>query len=158
MAGPRVHRGRLLAGDGPGSAVHAGAFLRKRQVVLDEALLASPKELARVLIHELYHFVWPRLSNACRCSYEDLVAAEIRGGASGELGWSSEWRKELLTVQDRRTRSRRWREYVCESFCDTAAWLFGAGGRHKECTLPVARRRQRKAWFRTARELQSTRM
>jgi len=35
-------------------------------MVLDSELLSSPGELARILIHELYHFVWWRLDNATR--------------------------------------------------------------------------------------------
>jgi hypothetical protein len=149
----RAWRGKLLTGEGPGAAVHAGAFIRKGEIVLDAALLAQPKEAGRILIHELYHFVWTRLSNAARLSYEALVAEEIRGGASGELGWSSEWRKNALVARDLRTRSRRWREYVCESFCDTAAWLSAGASRHEEFTLPSIPRRRRRAWFRHPGEL-----
>jgi hypothetical protein len=149
----RAWRGKLLTGEGPGTAVHAGAFLRRREIVLDAALLATPKEAGRILIHELYHFVWTRLGNAARHSYEALVADEIRSGAKGELGWSSEWRKDALAARDVRSRSRRWREYVCESFCDTAAWLSTGRGRHEEFTLPQIPRRRRRAWFRQTGEL-----
>ena len=146
-------RGKLLTGEGPGTEVHAGAFIRKGEIVLDAVLLGKPKEAGRILIHELYHFVWTRLSNAARRSYEALLADEIRGGASGELGWSSEWRKSALTARDVQVRSRRWREYVCESFCDTAAWLSAGRGRHEEFTLPAIPRQRRRAWFRHAGEL-----
>jgi hypothetical protein len=149
----RAWRGKLLTGEGPGTAVHAGAFLRKREIVLDAALLAQPKEAGRILIHEIYHFVWTRLSNAARRSYEVLLSDEIRAGASGELGWSAEWRKNALAPRDVRTRSRRWREYVCESFCDTAAWISAGGGRHGEFTLPSIPRRRRRAWFHQTEEL-----
>ena len=142
LAGPRAHRGRLGSGEGPGTEVHAGAFLRKREIVLDTALLADPVELGRILTHELYHFVWVRLGNRERRSYEELVAAECRRRVRGELGWSSQWRKESATARDRRERTRRWREYVCESFCDTAAWLFREAGRHPEFTLDPASRRR----------------
>ena len=150
---PRAWRGKLLTGEGCGTAVHAASFIRKGEIVLDTALLAKPKEAGRILIHELYHFVWARLSNAARRSYESQVADEIRGGAGGELGWSSEWRKNALDARDVQTRSKRWREYVCESFCDTAAWLFAGGSRHEEFTLPPISRRRRRAWFRHAGEL-----
>lgn len=149
----RAWRGKLLTGEGPGTPVHAGAFLRKGEIVLDAVLLAKPKEAGRILIHELYHFVWTRLSNAARRSYETLVAEEIRGGARGELGWSSEWRKNALTPRDVRARSRRWREYVCESFCDTAAWLSAGPNRHEEFTLSSISRKRRRAWFRHAEGL-----
>lgn len=149
----RACRGKLLRGEGPGVAVHAGTFLRQRRIVLDASLLATPGELARILIHELCHFVWWRLDNSSRRSYEELVEGEIRQGASGELGWSAEWRKRALTVPDRRARTRRWREYVAESFCDTAAWLYSGSRRHVEVTLAAPFRRQRRAWFRHAQKL-----
>ena len=149
----RAFRGKLLTGDGPGVAVHAGTFLRKRRIVLDASLLASPGELARILIHELCHFVWWRLDNSSRRSYEALVEGEMRQGAGGELGWSAEWRKQVLTVPDRRARTRRWREYVAESFCDTAAWLYSGSRRHVEVTLAAPFRRQRRVWFRRLQKL-----
>jgi hypothetical protein len=149
----RAWRGKLLTGEGPGTAVHAGAFIRKREIVLDAALLATPKEAGRILIHEFYHFVWTRLGNAARLSFEALLANEIRGGAKGELGWSAEWRKNALAARDVRTRSRRWREYACESFCDTAAWLSAGGSRHEEFTLPQISRKRRRAWFLHSEEL-----
>ncbi|HSW50181.1 MAG TPA: hypothetical protein VLH09_08400 [Bryobacteraceae bacterium] len=146
MPDPRAHRGRVMSGEGPGAPVHAGSFLRKREIVLDTALLASPAELLRILTHEVYHFVWLRLGNPARASYENLVAEEIRRGARGELGWSSEVRKRALTAHDRKARTRRWRQYACESFCDTASWLVG-GGRHPEFTLARSWRLRRRAWF-----------
>lgn len=145
----RALRGRLISGGEQGVEVHAGAFLHRRSIVLDEALLEQPSELARILIHELYHFVWRRLGNSTRKSFEDLLAAEIQQRKTGELGDSSERRKAALSRRDVSTRSRRWREYVCESFCDTAAWL-ATGGRHIEFTLDSDARRRRRAWFRYA--------
>ena len=153
LPSPRAHRGRLLAGEGAGSAVHAGAFLERREVVLDAALLASPSELARILVHEVFHFVWVRLGNGTRRSYESLLGEEMRRGARGELGWSAERRKRLLRAADLEGRTRRWREYVCESFCDTAAWLAGGVRRHPEFTLAPSHRRRRREWFRHAEGL-----
>jgi len=121
--------------------------------VLDTTLVASPGELLRILTHEIYHFVWLRLGNPVRASYERLLASEIERGARGELGWSSELRKRRLTPFDRQARTRRWREYVCESFCDTASWLFGGTGRHAEFTLARSWRLRRRAWFRHAEAL-----
>jgi hypothetical protein len=149
----RAHRGKLLSGQGPGVAVHAGTFLRRREIILDAGLLACPGELARILIHELYHFVWLRLDNHTRRSYADLVAEEIRKGARGELGWSAEWRKQVLTAQDRRKGTRRWREYLSESFCDTASWLFSGSRGRDEVTLAAPFRRRRSLWFRHPEKL-----
>ncbi len=148
----RAYRGRLLSGEGPGVPVSAGTFLRKREMVLDSDLLSHPRELARILIHELFHFAWWRLDNPTRRSYEDLVAGEIQQGAGGELGWSAEKRKQTLTVPDRRRRTRRWREYVAESFCDTAAWLFSRSC--AEVTLRAPFRNKRRLWFRSSEKLQ----
>jgi hypothetical protein len=146
---PRLsaRRGRLLSEAEAGTPVHAGAFLRRRELVLDAELLENPPELARILVHELFHFVWLRLGAPTRRSWEALLEAELRGRARGELGWSAQWRKQELVTADRTGRSRRWREYVAESFCDTAAWLQTARRRHEEHTLGRAWRRARRRWF-----------
>jgi hypothetical protein len=123
--------------------VHAAAFPRARRMVFD----CSLAEFRRVFVHELFHFVWLRKGNAARRSYEDLVRAECLAGFPGELGWSAEWRKRALKPRDMETRSRRWREYCCESFCDSAAWLYSGIERHQEFTLAARRRRHRRAWF-----------
>jgi len=136
-------QGRLLWGRRDGVEIHAGSFIRERRIVLDRALRRKPRELERIFAHELAHFAWVRLSNAARLSWEDLLAGEK---ARGELGWSAEWRKRALGPDDRRGRTRRWREYACESFCDSAAWLF-AGGAHGEFTLSRRARRARRLWF-----------
>jgi hypothetical protein len=149
MPALRAHRGRLVSGGREGAEVHAGAFLRKRVIVLDAELLERPRELARIFIHELFHFVWLRLGNPARRSFEELLRAEIRRGARGELGWSAEWRKLKLSTADHRKRTRRWRQYVCESFCDSAAWLLAGTSRHSEFTLGRADRERRRRWFST---------
>jgi hypothetical protein len=139
----RIAFPRDLGHRGP---IHAGAFLRKRRILFETSLARNAAEFARIFVHEIFHFVWLRLGNPRRRAYEDLLAREIREGARGELGWSAEWRKLALSTEDRRRRTRRWREYVCESFCDTAAWLF-SGIRHAEFTLAHRHRRRRQAWF-----------
>jgi len=127
--------------------IHAGAFLRKRQIIFEQALRHDDREFARIFTHEIFHFAWWRLGNARRLSYERLMESEIRSGVPGELGWSAEWRKQALSPGDRTSRNRRWREYVCESFCDSAAWLFSGVSRHPEFTLPLDARKQRRLWF-----------
>ena len=104
-------------------------------------------EFPRIFVHELFHFVWLRQGNAPRWSYEDLLRAEQRAGTRGELGWSAEWRKLALEPRDARARTRRWREYCCESFCDSAAWLYSGVKRHGEFTLSARARQRRRAWF-----------
>jgi len=148
-------RGRLLSGKPRGTSVHAASFLRRRSIVFDAELLEHPGELARIFVHELFHLAWLRLGNPRRRSFEDLVAAEIRRHARGELGWSAERRKLPLAAVDIQGRSRRWREYVCESFCDTAAWLYAGVGRHPEFTLATSLRKRRRRWFRDVWALSS---
>jgi hypothetical protein len=126
-------------------AVHAGAFLRERRISLN----CNASEFPRVFVHELFHFVWLRAGNGARHSFEALLAAERRAGARGELGWSAEWRKLALKAADVRARSRLWRAYCCESFCDTASWLYGGLAGHPEFTLAARFRRLRRAWFAT---------
>jgi hypothetical protein len=137
----RVHAVRGLR-DRRG-AVHAGSFLRERQIALD----CTRAEFPRIFVHEVAHFIWLRLGNAARLRYEELVRAEIAARARGELGWSAEWRKNALDAGDVVGRSRRWREYCCESFCDTAAWVYSGVARHEEFTLGARWRRGRGAWF-----------
>jgi hypothetical protein len=128
--------------------VHGAAFLRRRSIRLD----CTRAEFPRILVHELFHFVWFRAGNPPRHAFEGLLREEWRAGATGELGWSAEWRKDRLTPRDVRTRTRRWREYCCESFCDSAAWLYSGLDRHPEFNLPRHFRQERAAWFRKTLE------
>lgn len=128
--------------------VHAGSDLPRRLILLESELLRHPGELRRIFVHEAYHFVWVRLGNSRRWAYETLLAREFEAGARGELGWSAEGLKRRCTAADRTRRSRRWREYVCESFCDTAAWMYAGLRRHEEWTLAGRFRARRAASFR----------
>lgn len=125
--------------------VHAGSFVRERRI----ALACSAAEFPRIFVHELFHFVWVRAGNPKRRSFERLLGGERHADARGELGWSAEWRQAALTPDDLRGRSRRWREYCCESFCDTAAWLYSGLADHPEFTLQHRFRLARRAWFAT---------
>lgn len=146
---PRLtaHRGKLLSRKPSGQPVYAGCFLRKRKMVLDSELLELPSELSRIFVHEVFHFAWARAGNAVRRSYEELLEAEFQAGAGGELGWSAESRKNALSPDDRSGRTKRWREYSCESFCDTGAWTISGIRRHTEFTLDVPFRPARRAWL-----------
>ena len=134
--------------DNAGGEAHAATDLRQRRMMIEEALMAHPEEFARIFVHELFHFAWLRLGNVKRRYYEGLVAQELRRGVPGELGWSAEWRKQRLNSRDRRERTRKWREYCCESFCDTAAWIYAGVEAHAEFTLARAARARRREWFR----------
>lgn len=124
--------------------VHAGAFLRERRIALN----CAQREFARVFVHEVFHFVWLRLGNPRRQSYKDLVRLELAAGARGELGWSAEWRKSALPEQGGLSaRTRCWHDYCCESFCDSAAWLYSGVKRHEEFTLGRRFQHLRQAWF-----------
>jgi hypothetical protein len=149
---PALHAcgGRLRSGGSRGEEVHAASFLRRREIVLDTALLERSGELARILVHELFHFVWLRAGNPLRVSWGCLLARELDRGVRGELGWSAEQRKGRLTPGDARDRTLRWREYACESFCDSAAWLFSGLRRHDEFTLAKRFCAARRAWLRSA--------
>jgi len=144
----RLEIRRALA-DGRG-AVHAGAFIRARRIAFDAETARDPQEFARVFVHEIFHFAWLRLGNPRRWSYEALLREELGGRARGELGWSAEWRKRALVARDAVERTRRWREYVCESFCDTAAWIFSEVAAHREYTLARRFCARRRAWFEAA--------
>jgi len=129
----------------------AATHIPRRVILLDAGLLDQPGEFERILVHEIFHFAWVRLSNRTRRSWEGVLAAELAGRAPGEIcgeiGWSSEWRKAKLRRADVRGRKPAWRRYVCESFCDTAAWLCAGLRRHDEYTLAAGPRRVRRRWF-----------
>jgi hypothetical protein len=126
----------------------ASTSIPRRVILLDRQVLSRTGEFERILIHEVFHFAWVRLSNANRRSWEQVLQKELRARAAGELGWSAEWRKLTLTLSDAVRRSPKWRRYACESFCDSAAWMFGDLLSHDEFTLAVRRRRARREWFR----------
>ncbi len=129
--------------DMAGNPADAATYIRDRVIVLDRDLAGD--EHQRVLCHELFHFVWVRLGNPRKLAWETLLAAEWHARARGEAGWSAEWRKKKLSPADVSGRTRKWREYCCESFCDTAAWLFASN--ESELTLSRKWREGRKAWF-----------
>ena len=144
-------RRRLYSNRPHGQPVHAGSFIRKRQIVLDQELERQPRELARVLVHELFHFAWVRLGNPLRRSYEALVREEWNKRARGELGWSAESRKlAILKTSLHLADSPSWRDYLCESFCDSAAWIYSGVRRHPEYTLAARHRNRRAEWFKAA--------
>jgi len=160
----------------PRSQLHAASYIPQRYVVLHRSLFRRRVELGRILYHELCHFLWPRLGNSLRKNYAARLRAEFDKGARGELGHSAQWRKEKLLGGQRRgasnpsrdpfgklragrkraacslstTTGRLWREYLCESFCDTGSYvLLGSERRtgHSEYTLSRAAREQRKHWM-----------
>jgi hypothetical protein len=146
--GLRAHRGKLIDGADPrGSEVHAASFVRRREIVFDTALRKNKREFARIFVHELFHFAWVRMANGARLDFERVIETEMDAGARGELGWSAETRKARISRRDRDGRSRAWRDYVCESFCDTAAWVYAAAGSHAEITLSKRFRGARRKWF-----------
>jgi hypothetical protein len=130
---------------GPNSAATS---IPRRLILLDAEVLAHRGEFERILVHELFHFAWVRLSNEKRRSWEQVLREEFTSHTPGELGWSAEWRKARLDRSDARRRTPRWRRYACESFCDTAAWLYAGLRAHDEFTLPASARRPRRTWFR----------
>jgi hypothetical protein len=123
---------------------HAATSIPRRLILLDRGVLTKRGDFERILIHEIFHFAWVRLSNETRRSWENLLASERE---PGELGWSAEWRKLKLKSSDAGQRSPKWKRYARESFCDSAAWLFTGLKDHDEFTLPAPFRRARKAWF-----------
>ncbi len=124
--------------------VHAGAFLRERRIAFN----CTRAEFPRIFVHEVFHFAWLRLGNGRRREFEELAAGEIARRVRGELGWAAESRKRKLKAGDRAARTRCWREYCCESFCDTAAWLYSGLAGHGEFTLANRARGARQHWFR----------
>ncbi len=144
--GLTIANGQLLSGTGRGTEVHAACFLPQRKVTLDTDLIERPRELRRIVAHEVFHFVWWRLGNPRREEWDSILTRERREGARGELGYSADVLKEGLKPADWKRLSLRWRHYRCESFCDSAAWFF-CRGLHSEYTLAPRFRRRRQAFF-----------
>ncbi|MGA7414693.1 MAG: hypothetical protein WBW33_29760 [Bryobacteraceae bacterium] len=151
-------RGKLLSGEiKRGYAVHAASFIRKRAIVLECELLKRKRLLGAILVHELFHFVWVRCGNECRRNYCGLLREEILRKARGELGesaetWKNAWRQAdggQLAIND-----HRWREYVCESFCDTAAWYLSDERQRLPVTLANRWQTKRAKWFEDWLELE----
>lgn len=143
LSGQRILLGRARGLRDKHGPVHGGSFLRERRILFD----CTRAEFPRIFVHEVFHFVWLRLGNPARRSFERLIAREIERGARGELGWAAESRKIGLTRADLRNRTRRWREYCCEGFCDTAAWVYSGVREHPEFTLGTYWRQRRREWF-----------
>jgi hypothetical protein len=133
----------------------AVSYLPERYLVLERALFRRRIEHGRILYHELCHFLWPRLGNQRRRRFQELIRRELRERVRGELGYSSGMRKASLSTAVRKGNSRqalarKQRDYFCESFCDTGAYvLLGSERRanHSEFTLSKAARvRRARAW------------
>lgn len=126
-----AHRGKLLSSDTQrGTPVHAASFIRRREILLETELLTKP-DLSLILVHEIFHFVWARLGNPKRAEYARLLNKE----GPGELGESAAVSKETG------------RDYPCESFCDTAAWLYAPSPNRRHVTLAQRWQVRRRAWF-----------
>lgn len=141
-----AYRGKLLSGtEARGIPVHAASFIRRREIVLEAELLSRRRKLRLITLHEIFHFVWARLGNCNRREYAALLRAEALRHARGELGESSDRQKSLLQAGE--WKATAWNYYVCESFCDTAAWLYAGIRHHKEFTLAARWRERRRSWF-----------
>jgi len=120
-----------------GTPVHAATFIRRREIILETQLTRKPSLLRLITVHEIFHFVWARLGNPARRSYTALLKAEAAARARGELGESSSVKKTPACTPD----------YVCESFCDTAAWLYAGVHHSPDFTLAARWRNFRRSWF-----------
>ena len=116
-----------------------GAAIRRREIHLHSCLRDDPVEHSRILTHELFHFAWPLLGNPRRADWKNLLHNELAANARGELGLSSQWRKDQLP--------KAFNNYACEAFCDTAAALFSTCREHEEYTLANRWRAKREKWF-----------
>lgn len=143
----RTSGGKLLSGPArKGTAVYAASFIRKRKIVLETDLRRHPNLMRRILIHELFHFVWVRMGNSARNSFAQLLAEEQMARARGEIGESADVAKDRLAAAGG-YKDRYWRDYVCESFCDSAAWVCGGLRSYRNCTLAGRFKDRRRKWF-----------
>jgi len=151
-----AHRGtlppQLRNGDRSTQAV---SYVRERVIVLRQRLFRQRWLGQRLFYHELCHFLWPRLGVRARKRFVRHLERERARGLRGELGYSAQYRKSRLPRPGQPGQAA-WREYACESFCDTGAYALAraAGSRQAlrsvEFTLAARRRRARlAAWWRT---------
>ena len=138
-------RGRLLSGSPQfGHPVHAASFIRQRKIVIETQLLGQPELFRFILLHEIFHFVWARLGNGKRAAWTRIIEREREVEAKGELGESASIKKSLRPQPG----TRLWRDYVCESFCDSAAHFYS--GPVHPCKLEHHWKAIRRCWFLTA--------
>ena len=97
-------------------------------------MLRTPRVLERIFVHEVFHFVWSKLGNRLRASYQELVLDEL-GCDARRTRLVRRSMKLQLAKSDLEGRTRRWKDYLCESFCDTAGWLYGSARQYSEMTL-----------------------
>ena len=143
-----AHRGKLLSRAGRGTPVYAATFIRQRRIVLETTLLSTPAVLRFIFAHELFHFAWVRLGNKKRAEYSCLLVHEMEQRARGELGESAAVKKaELRDQPEISPGGPLWRDYVCESFCDSAACIFGEGSVHEGVKLAKTWTVMRRDWF-----------
>jgi hypothetical protein len=136
---------KLLSGvTGRGTPVYAASFIRNREIILESSLLLNEPAFRFIFAHEVFHFLWARMGNKLRQSYDALLRHEYGRRARGELGESSAVKKV-----DCAGSFRCWKDYVCESFCDTGAWLYSGVKECEAFTLAARWRRKREDWFRT---------
>ncbi len=116
--------------------MYAASFIRQRRIVLEASLLSSPTTLRFIFVHEVFHFAWVRVGNRARNDYARLLTNELQHGARGELGESSAVKKAELRLQPEiPSASKLWRDYLCESFCDSAAYMLTGGSVHEGAKL-----------------------
>lgn len=143
-----AHRGKLLSRADRGTPVYAATYIRRRRMVLETSLLADPAALRFIFVHELFHFVWVRLSNRTRDEYSELLTRELARNARGELGESSLVKKaEIRRQPECLPSSALWRDYICESFCDSAACILTGAPVHAGLKLATRWIDIRRDWF-----------
>lgn len=144
-----AYRGKLLSGVADrGTPVHAATYIRERRIVLETSLLSDPSALRFIFVHEVFHFAWVRLGNRKRDEYSQLLLGEIARKARGELGESSAVKKEEIRQKtEGLPQSALWRDYICESFCDSAACIFTGAPVHDGEKLGKAWTAIRRDWF-----------
>lgn len=141
-----AHRGKLLSRADRGTPVYAATYIRRRRMVLESSLLSDPAALRFIFVHELFHFVWVRLGNRTRHEYSDLLSRELARNARGELGESSLVKKAELR-RHLESSSALWRDYICESFCDSAACILTGATVHNGLKLATRWTAIRRDWF-----------
>ncbi len=141
--GQRVVFDTSVKAQGADRTAQAVSYINTRLVVLRRRLFRQHRLGQRLFYHELCHFLWPRLGTPRRRAFDRVLRRELRAGVRGELGYTAALCKQAL---GRRRSGAPWREYVCESFCDTGAYALlratGVASRARSVEFTLGRRQR----------------
>jgi hypothetical protein len=121
--------------------------MRERRIVFDAELAADPQEFARIFVHEVFHFVWLRLGNPRRWSYEALLREEMRAARAASWAGPRSGASIALAARDAwRAAPGAGANTSARASATQRPGSFRASA-HPEYTLARRFRERRRQWF-----------